>query len=222
MRLSVSLRRHFSAIAVALVLPAAAHAQIAWTDWTSTSTNAVFGTLISGSNTIAVSFSGPYSFAQTSCGTNFWVNPAAYSATGPADAPPGCDIVALDQGGLKTITFSQAVVNPLIAIVSWNGQPPVVFNGPLQVVSQGCGYWGCGTISTAGNTLSASGEAHGTLRLLGTYTQVSFTDGSENWHGIGVGVESVAVTATPEPATMVLMGSGLLGMFGVVRRRRAA
>lgn len=217
-------RQYVGALALTLAGATVAHAQVAWTDWTSTGTNAVFGSLVSGSSTVSVAFSGPYSFAQTSCGTDYWAvasNPTTFGAT-PAEAPPGCDIIALNGGGLKTINFSQAVVNPLIALVSWNGQPLITFSAPLQVVSQGCGFWGCGTMSASGNTLSAAGEVHGTVRLLGTYSQVSFTDGSENWHGISVGVESVAVTATPEPATFVLMGSGLLGLFGAVRRRRSA
>ena len=129
--------------------------------------------------------------------------------------------VALDVGGAKTITFSQAVVDPLIALVSWNNQAPILFNGPIQVVSSGCGYWGCGTISASGNTLVTGGEAHGTIRLVGTYTQITFADGSENWHGITVGATDVA-TVTPEPSTFVLLASGLVGVFGVVRRRRAA
>ena len=36
------------------------------------------------------------------------------------------------------------------------------------------------------------------------------------------GFSGSRVTATPEPAGMVLMGSGLLGVFGAVRRKRAA
>lgn len=218
------MRQYVGALALTLAGASGAQAQVAWTDWSSTGPNAVFGSLISGSNTVNVSFSGPYAFAQTGCGTDYWAVssfPSTFSVA-PGDAPTGCDIIALNAGGLKTINFSQAVVNPLIALVSWNSQPSVVFNAPLQVVSQGCGYWGCGNITTNGNTLSASGEAHGTIRLLGTFTQVSFTDAGENWHGISVGAEAVAVTATPEPATLVLMGSGLLGVFGIVRRRRAA
>lgn len=219
-----SMRQYIGALALTVAAASAAHAQVAWTDWTQTGSNAVFGTLVSGSNTVGVNFSGAYSFAQTSCGTDYWAAstyPATYGANA-TQAPPGCDIIALNSGGPKTITFSQAVVNPLIALVSWNSQPVVTFSAPLQIVAQGCGYWGCGNIAVSGSAMSASGEAHGTIRLVGTYNQISFTDGSENWHGISVGVESVAVpvTATPEPASLVLMGSGLLGVMGVARRRR--
>lgn len=37
-----------------------------------------------------------------------------------------------------------------------------------------------------------------------------------------LGVDDVTATATPEPATLLLVGSGLLGMAGAARRRRKA
>lgn len=217
-----TLRRITGGLAAIVVAAAPAHAQVSWTDWLTTGTNTASGTLDFLGTPVGVTYSGPYSFVQTGCGTNYWANNSAvYTGAGVPNAPATCDIIALDGGGLKTITFSQAVVNPLLALVSWNGQSAVPFSGPIQVVNSGCGHWGCGTLTANGNVLTATGEAHGTIRVLGTYTSISFTDGSENWHGITVGAESLA-SSVPEPSTVVLMATGLAGVLGAARRRRRA
>ena len=196
-----------------------ASAQMGWTDWTTAGANTVFGTMTVDGNPINVVFQGALYFAQTDCGTNYWTNPGTYTGPGVPTPPPACDLIGLGDGGRKTITFSQAVENPVLALTSWNSQSPIEFNGPVEVVNQGCGYWGCGSLSASGNTLTASGEAHGTIRLVGTYTQVSFTDGSEYWHGFTVGAESAAVV-TPEPASLVLLATGMAGLFGIAKRRK--
>lgn len=217
------LRKRVLSGAVIALLPAVAGAQVAWTDWTSLGAGTVTGTLsFAGSPPVDVTFSGGYAFAQTGCGTNYWTTPATYTGPGVPNAPGNCEIIALAGGTTKTVTFSQAVVNPLIALVSWNSQPSVPFSGPLEIVDQGCGYFGCGSISVAGNEMQARDEAHGTVRLLGTYTSFTFTDAPEYWHGITIGAEGLApLAAVPEPATVALTATGLLALAGIARRRRS-
>ncbi|MEO7458453.1 MAG: PEP-CTERM sorting domain-containing protein [Gemmatimonadaceae bacterium] len=211
------LRQLAGAFALAAVGATSLQAQVVWTDWTSTGANAVYGSMAIGSG-VNVSYTGPFSFAQLGCGTDYWT-PNTYTGPGVPNAPPACDIIELDAGGLKTITFSQAVLNPYISLVSWNGQPSVTFNGPVSVIANGCGYWGCGAMSASGNTITTNGgEVHGTIQLAGSYTQITFTDNSENWHGLTVGAAAVV---TPEPSTYVLMATGMIGVFGIARRRRA-
>lgn len=210
-------------LAIATAVPAAA--QVSWTDWTSTNTGAgtAAGTVTVGSTAVGVTYSGGFAFAQTSCGINYFA-PNAYTSVAVPTAPTLCDIIALSTGGLKTITFSQQVVNPVFALVSWNGQGNVTFSHAIEVLSNGTGYWGTGTLTVTGsgnNVLVASGEAHGTIRVLGTVSSVSFTDVSEHWHGLTVGVQGLPVTPVPEPATLALLASGLV-LLALIARRRSA
>ena len=136
----------------ALLAQGALAAPVAWTDWTSTTSNTVAGSLLVGSTSVGVTYSGAqYSFAQVSgSGTDYWLPAVPYVSPTVSNAPIGTDIVALSAAGTSTITFSAPVVNPLIALVSWNGAR-VTFGGGadtqtynIQYLSSGCGFWGCG------------------------------------------------------------------------------
>jgi hypothetical protein len=229
------LSRHANAAIAALTLNAFAasfaHAvPVDWTTWTSTTSNTVSGSVLSGSTLVDVTYSGAqYSFAQINgVGTNYWSPTTPYISSTVSNAPTPVDLVALNAAGTSTITFSTAVVNPLIALVSWNGAN-VTFGGGsdsqtynIQYLSSGCGYWGCGSFaSSTSNSFLGLGELHGVIELLGTYTTISFTDTTaENWHGLTVGFEGVAVTAVPEPSVAWLMLAGLPIFAALARRRR--
>lgn len=208
----------FAVLAAVLTPCATVHADpVLWTDWTNQSAAIVSGTIGAPSGDVTVSAAGVYSFAQTSGGTNYWSPSGPYVSASVDNAPPAADIIGLSTGGTETITFSKAVVDPLIALVSWNGNT-VQFSAPIEIVSFGPGYWGNGTpiLNAAGDGFFGSGEVHGVVRLRGTYTSFSFTHTSENWHGFTVGITS----AVPEPVSGLLMLAGLPILALRLRRRR--
>ena len=227
--------RTFAALLAATGLAIAstpAHAVfVNWTDWTASSTNHVDGTVTVDSVGVDVDYDGPTFFVQTSTGSNWWTqpDPAALPYTGGdvENAPSPPDIIALGAGGTKTITFSQAVTDPYIALVSWNGNV-VDFGTSIDIVSEGRGFWGDGTIELNGDGdgFTGVGELHGIIRLPGTFTSITFTDTSENWHGFTVGFAGLGngeppPVDTPEPGALGLLGLGILGI-ALGRRRRPA
>ena len=143
-------------------------APISWTDWTNSSNSppSVSGTLTVGTSTVDVNFSGDYSFVQTSGGTNYWNPPGPYLSSTVENAPPASDIIALGTGGSATITFSETVQDPLLALVSWNGNVVDFLGTPIEILSFGRGFWGSGTpiLNSDGDGFVGNGEVHGVIR----------------------------------------------------------
>jgi hypothetical protein len=112
------------------------------------------------------------------------------------------------------------VKDPLLGLVSWNGNT-VDFGVPIEILSFGCGFWGCGTpiLNGTGTGFFGSGEVHGVIRLPGTYTSISFTDTGEFWHGLTVGVTGLPTSTVPEPVSLILFGAGIAGGLRYRRRR---
>ena len=203
-----------------------AHAVVVqWADLTSATANSVSGSIAVNSENIGVTYEGPVFFAQTNGGTNYWVegNPRPYTGGIVENAPGTSDIIALSQGGAKTIKFSKTVSDVYLALVSWNGNSGT-FDQAFQTISSGCGFWGCGGFANVtATTFTATGELHGVIRFTGAFDQVSFTDQTEGWHGIQVGIGGVFVPPppppVPEPAAWALMIAGF-GLTGAAMRRR--
>ena len=209
-----------AAVAVTTLVGGVAQAApVYWTDWTTRTATGAEGTLDVNGNVVGVTFTGPINFLTTGAGTNYWNPSAPYLSAVVDNAPPASDIISLNLGGTKTITFSKPVVNPLIALNSWNGNT-VEFGVPIEVLSYGAGFWGNGTpiVNAAGTGFFGSGEVHGVIRLPGTFTQITFTDTSENWHGLTVGVQGVR-DDVPEPASLVLVTLGLVAAARLRRRQ---
>jgi PEP-CTERM motif len=221
-------------IAAALMSAAAMQtfaAVIDWVDWSSATTGLAGTAACTLSGGVNVSYTGEVNFAQTAGGANYWSPNGSYLSGTVGNSPTTTDIIGINGGyGLtQTITFSQAVVNPLMAIVSL-GQPGVGvrlnYDAPATILSYGGGYWGGGSITQNGTNGILGYEGHGVVQFMGTYNSISFTaPDPEYWYGFTFGIEGVASTeAVPEPSSLILgmLGFAMLVGFGMRRARKTA
>jgi len=222
------------ALALALSAGGASAAQIYWTDWTGSDLDPGVGfkgvgTITTSNSTVSVTYTNPQgiSFYETGGGTYYYSNgtdgptgTSPFTSTAVDNRPATTDIVALNRAGLQTLSFSQAIANPVFAYVSLNGNG-YGFDQDFDILSFGdssdgnaCGYWGCGgaekvVVSTPGGTryqLNSNNvggsEPHGTLRFLGTFDTLTWVSRSdENWNGFTVGVQGTTDEVCPPGST---------------------
>jgi hypothetical protein len=212
-----------AAISLGAASPATLSAQT-WTSWNSAAGNVFNGTLLGTS----VTFTGNYVGGQLTGagGTDYFSPNGAYTQSGltSPDAGGNYGFIQFDPPVRGQFTFGAPVTNLYLALISV-GQPgyPVTytFDHAFTVLSNNnaaCAYWGCGSYSATSLTLTGS-EFSGTLQFAGALNELTLsTAPNENWHGVTVGADAVSVT--PEPATLWLMGSGLAGFAGMAHRRR--
>lgn len=208
-------------------------APVTWVDWisgTPGSTGSATGILHLGAVDVTVNYSGEIAFIQTSGGTNYWTEPnpslPPYTSALVDNAPPASDIIALQLATVKTLTFSQPINNLFFAVVSLNGNG-YRFDQDFNIVSDGCGYWGCGSLVKdtsvpgqydldAGTDLGS--EPHGVIQFTGAVSSISWSSlTNENWNGFTVGTYGLA-SSVPEPGTIGFLAMGF-GLLPFLRRR---
>jgi hypothetical protein len=230
-----SVAAFLAAAALSPLTPASA--QVTWTAWNTATTGLTTGTASGtltqpGQTPITISYTGDVLFAQTNgVGINYWAPSSPYTSPAVPNAPPNSDIIALTGGEgteTNTFTFSSPVVNPILSINSLGAPGNVVdynFSAPFDLLSQGTGYWGAGTLTQPQPNVLEGEEGDGTLRFNGTFNSISWNaPQSENWHGVTLGAAPALIPApVPQPTTPVALGIGslLLGGLLLAKKKKA-
>ena len=104
-----------------------------------------------------------------------------------------------------------------------NGIPNTVlftgsFNGPVSwAVDPDCAPNGSVCYTLSG---SVKGTWYNGQTVFGATTQITFAAGKDGFNGtIPLGSGNTVITTVPEPGTLGLLGTGLFGLAGVVRKK---
>ncbi|HLX69490.1 MAG TPA: hypothetical protein VKV04_07675 [Verrucomicrobiae bacterium] len=202
-------------------------ATIYWTDWTSTTVGTPSGGSALGNMSglgVNVSYTGEVYGPRGDGVTPSWNPISTYSGGFVGNAPLasfGSIPLSGGQGVVDTLTFSQAVVDPVMAIWSLGGldgtSASFIFQttAPITLESGGpSAEFGGSSISVSGNTVSGN-EGNGTVEFHGTFSQISWTSTFEPTYNFTIGAAAV-----PEPTLPCLMFLGLL-VCGWYRRQAA-
>jgi hypothetical protein len=205
---------------------------ISWTDWTAFTAGNLTGTATGTADSVVVSYAGQVgsnSVVNGVGGNTSWLPASTFSGGNISNGPaPNRDNITLTGGtgtGVNTITFSSPVVDPVMAIWSLGaGGAPASFvflaSEPFAIQSGGTSVeFGGSSITAAGNTVNGV-EGNGTIQFSGTFSQISWTNPQfESYYAFTVGVAGTTPSPIPEPRTYIMIGTGLLAISVLMRRK---
>jgi hypothetical protein len=222
-----SIRTYAFVVSIVAGVSGANAATIDWATWSSSSSNVLTGGTATGVTGAGVTITYSGEVQQVVPNYPSW-DPNATWADGTviANAPLASGgIIKLFGGpgtGTDTITFSSAVLNPVIAIWSLGqGGDPTTFNfdQAFTIVAGGSSVEYGGSTITSSGTVVTGVEGNGSIEFTSpdAITSITFiTPNTENWYGFTVGVAAV-----PELSTWVMMILGFAGVGFMAYRQKS-
>jgi hypothetical protein len=231
--------RNFGCMLITLTLAAAPCAFADTVTWATLAGPNQSGPTDTGTETgtigsVSFTYSGEIAFVNGSGlgDINYFTPLSTYTGAVDSNAPTDGALIAISGDGTKdTITFSTPVTGLILSEVSLGqgGVPTAyTFNDAFSVLTCGPGtIYGGGCFNqpagSTGNTVLSANEGDGTIEFAGTISSLSFTTANgEYWNGFDLGLLPQTPAPTPEPGTLLMVGTGLAGLLGAARRKLAA
>lgn len=224
--------RLFLSLLLLATVPSAFADTVTWANWNApTTVSPTVGVETGTIGSVNVTYTGEIQFVNASNvgNYNYFQPTSTYIGGVVGNASTNGGMIGIDgnPGVTDTFTFSTPVSGLVLSEVSL-GQAGIgtnyTFNDGFSIVA--CGpniVYGGSCITQSGNTMIGN-EGDGTIVFSGgPITSLSFTAANpEYWNGFTIGLLPQQTSVTPEPGTITLLGTGLLGLIGVARRRFVA